>query len=191
MADSIWNGEEQRPTAASPYVPCPAPESPRIVRILYPRAGDKIHSVALGQRVLGLMMHWGDGKSVLCTAPWGPCHFCKQGLARRWEGFLSVCLWPNPNHCVLRITESAYRNSPSLLAEDGHLRGCIITASRLREVRNGPLKVEVRRPDKIGELPADRGVGEGLCRLWGYGLNSPVGKALRNPPPPEITSSPS
>jgi hypothetical protein len=150
----------QPPGGNRPYIP--------IVRAVF---GKAIRGYFTGDRVEGFLVHWDKEmkKDCPCVGPTMACYFCEGGLNPRWKGFVAGAIFPQRARCLVEITAGAFRNSQTLKAYNGMLRGKRFELSRFdRPARNSPVKIGLVPDKPIENLEKAFDVATALLAVWGY-----------------------
>jgi hypothetical protein len=167
----VAKSESFRPTSKVVPVDCPAvDERPYIPAFNCPAKG-VYHAACLHSRVLGFYTHHIEGCTRPCLRSDTFCAGCRAFMARRWEGYIGICLATNRSIWIAKVTASGYRFSPTLMQFDGNLTGRRITFQRMLEKKNGPLKVEIGDQVEPHKLPRPFDLVGALSRRWSMDLD--------------------
>jgi hypothetical protein len=160
-----------RPVEAVVPVECPPVDQRPYVPAFNCPAKGVYHAACLHPRVLGFYTHHIEGCTRPCLRSDTFCSGCRAFLARRWEGYIGICLAHNRSIWIAKITSSGYRFSPTLMQYDGNLLGRRIVFQRMLERKNGPLKVEIGDVVRPEKLPKSFDLIGALSRRWSMDLD--------------------
>lgn len=161
--------------------PVPPPLVP-ILPILSPRPGHRpIEAVVLSEAVFGCYTHYEGERTRPCfwmeVGP-GPgsrveCPYCKQGLPRRWKGYVAVQTARSGRLALVELTRAAMELCPRLHPGRSSLRGVALVVTRIGTSRQGRVVAQARDqfPPGHPDLPPAPDVEAALIRLWMGGEN--------------------
>lgn len=158
------------------------PPPPGFVRIIRPRPGEVLRLIALSDKIEGTDVHFWEGRTIPCRAPFNHCPACKHRKPR-WEGYL-MCFREVTREIVLAAVTKGAANRCTFLRNGPKLRGRRVELERIETREEG--RVELRIGDFIARpqiLPEAPDIRETLHRIWGIPFDAPAeGEIVCGPP---------
>lgn len=111
----------------------PKSTGPDLATVIPGRSADYI---CLTHRVLGVLVHYVDGRSAPCAGLHGACKIDHASNKPRWQGWLGVQIRPFHPVQFLPITVGAIASNPLLLDQRYSLRGSTLQARRAGSTSN-------------------------------------------------------
>lgn len=158
--------------------------SPPLEQVLYipilsPSPGTRVRGVVLSERLVGVWTHWRAGRTEPHHKDQTGCPGCREGLARRWKGYLGIW-WPAGSRVALaELTVGAARLCPVLSDPmPSSLRGWLLTLARPFGKMNGPVSIELSPPPAAGSddgLKPAPDVRRALLVIWERREDGPSG----------------
>lgn len=133
------------------------------------KAKDTISVSICSPAIWEFWVHWAGDKSQPCLKPHKSCPGHRQGLPRRWKGYLFVVNHRSRRCEFLEITLGAVEQLNELVGEKTNLRGKRFTVAR----GNGDASrlSFASLPDwqlfSTAVLPEDVDPAKTLCKIWG------------------------
>jgi len=129
-------------------------------------ANGKLIGIITTHDLIGCATHWYGGRTIPCEGE--TCKACLEGVPWRWHSYIAAMLKGTRHHVLLEFTAQA---SEKLIEyRDAHktLRGCGITAKRLRNRANGRVMLTCTQTDLESiHLPPEPNVTKALSLIWG------------------------
>jgi hypothetical protein len=130
-----------------------------------------IKAFALAEYPLGFLLHF-TGRDVICTGT-KQCPGCKEGIGRRWKGFLPATGLDQVKRFILPVTEEADNALQQLRVRFGSIMSQGLLLSRKGDKKNAPVVVSdlVHKPDQQ-KMPAAFDVRPQVLATHGYDVET-------------------
>lgn len=138
----------------------------------------KLSGTVTSDNLLGTWTHFRERRTRPCQGD--DCPHCKDGISRRWHGWLTMILLKLNNHVILEVTAQAAERILKWKEDHKSLRGVTVHLWRPQETANGRIAVYLEhRAVDLDKLPLAPNLHEALLFIWGAPSNNgdehPVG----------------
>lgn len=155
----------------------------RWLPLVRPGVGESLTVVCLSARIVGVWLHWIEGRTVPCVGEDEGCPYHEDDMAfgLRWKGYFAAVRSVGASIVFGEITQEAWRGAALLraLSSAGALRGVKIALHRRRGGPRRPVIVELPALDqtiaRADLLPDPPDVRKAISVLW-RGWTPPNGK---------------
>jgi hypothetical protein len=144
----------------------PSADKPKRYDILSPRTGEQVGGLCLSERVLGVITHWIDGRTMPCVKVLSYCEGCSRKLPSRWKGYLAIMKPVDGKYAILELTEEARRSCPDLGPDKWSLRGKRILLTRRGTSKRAAVTATILAGEAQKCLPEGFNLKEALMRIW-------------------------
>lgn len=125
----------------------------------------ELRGVVTSRRLYGIDTHFWQKRTIKCTAP--DCEPCRQGMPRRWHGYISCVVGRHSEHVLFEFTAAAGSAFASHCDEHGTLRGCQFLADRPSNRENGRVRIRIYKEIlPSGGLPEAPNIIRMLHHIW-------------------------
>ena len=138
--------------------------SSKDVEFLHVPEGQAVVFLIISAKAFGCETHWIGGLRKPCLRT--GCRGCAGGMLKQFRYWIDVLDIETAERGLLELGD---RQKAWLLTarESGSLRSRAVRCSRTGMGKNFPINIESVENRYQLELPAERDIGEMLCRLWG------------------------
>jgi hypothetical protein len=149
--------------------------------VIWPLWQQPVTAVALGNRVLGVQLHWIGHRTFPCFHE--ECPIDHQVAPTRWAGYLAVLVPGCRLPTVLAVSEAGFAPLDTLERQGNGLRGYRLRFTRSTPGRRSRVLVALVSEEKQTGLPPAFPVAPLLLQLWGLDPLTPpqaiVGDGIR------------
>lgn len=156
-----------------PVRPVPHPPQRRVpdIPILVVRPGEPAYLTVVSSALLGVEVHYPDGRTRDCAGAHAGCRWCKEGHSRAWKGYLHCLLHRRGQErksVIAQVTPWTVDHCPQLLHYTAGLRGGQLVLTRAGERIQSRLEATWKPPAECPkiELPVEVDVAQVLRHVY-------------------------
>lgn len=155
-------------------VPLPGPAMAHRYGVLFPTPGKPVSGIILSNRPVGVLQHYIDKRSCLCTQPRETCEGCLRGWEPVWKGYLAVLVRGVGRKHLMQLTAECVRKDDKLNDPAQDLRGYEVQLERMGAARNALVRAVwlTNSPTHRKTLCAGFDVLEAVKVLYGRNANA-------------------
>lgn len=151
--------------------PCPPADPRRYIHVEAILPGKEYVFAVWSEFVFGVELEWNGQRTVLRVEQAREGRGRADSYPAHWYGLLTALVGPHWAPRGVMVTAGAWRNSPTLQAADGQLRGRRLVLTRMGRSRNSPMKAWVDPEGRRQTFPPLPEVCEWAGRLYGVELS--------------------